>query len=95
MTEKYFALRVFEAYAGIAIIAAIIIIVVVKTAIDSFRWNRKTSLLERNGYERYLHGVPSVGDGAFYGWKKEGCNRILESEMERMSFKELKRRVNE
>ena len=98
MIAKYFAMRVFGVYLYIAIAAVIILIgflAAVKSAIGSFRWHRKTSLLEKKGYERYLHSVPSVGDGAFYGWKKEGHNRILESDMERMAFKELKRQVNE
>ena len=93
MIEEYFTLRFFSIVAGIGIVALIVLIVFISVVITSLRWRRKISLLRKNGYEQYLHHVPSVGGGAFYGWKRGNKSRILESELNKMSYRQLKNKI--
>lgn len=52
---------------------------------------RKIRLLKSYGCERYLSGVPSVGDGAFYSWKTADYKiNIDERDIARMKYKRLK-----
>lgn len=61
------------------------------TAIQMIDYKRKIRLLKSYGCERYLSGVPSVGDGAFYSWKTADYKiNIDEREMTEMTYKRLK-----
>lgn len=53
---------------------------------------RKIRLLKSYGCERYLSGVPSVGDGAFYSWKTVDHKiNIDERDITRMKYSRLKK----
>lgn len=57
---------------------------------------RKVRILTSHGLERYLKGVPSVGDGAFYAWKtKDYKINIDEHDIEKMTYKHLKKILEE
>lgn len=57
---------------------------------------RKIDLLQSNGFERYLKGVPAYGNGDFYEWRNERQDiRIDERDLAHMSYKELKDKIKQ
>lgn len=62
------------------------------TLVQIIDGKRKTRLLKSYGCERYLRGVPSVGGGAFYGWKMPDYKiNMDERDIERMKYSTLKK----
>ena len=96
MVERYFALKLTGTYIMIGVIVIIASAIFINAAIQDIRWNRKIKLLERNCFEKYLHGVPSVGNGAFYGWRREfDDKRIVDDAIKRMSYKALEKWIED
>lgn len=96
MVEKYFTLKLIGETAIIGLFVLAIIILLVSAAAQDIRWNRKIKLLEKNGFVKYLRGVPSVGNGAFYGWKRESDGKqIHDTYIKSRSYKELKKWIEE
>lgn len=96
MVEKYFTLKLIGEAVIIGFFALVIIILLVSAAVQDIRWNRKIKLLEKNGFVKYLRGVPSVGNGAFYGWKRESDGRqIHDIFIKSLTYKELKKWIEE
>ena len=96
MVEKYFTLKLIGEAAIIGVFVLAIIILLASAAVQDIRWNRKIKLLEKNGFVKYLRGVPSVGDGAFYGWKRESDGRhIHDISIKCQTYKELKKWIEE
>lgn len=96
MIEKYFTLKLIGEAAIIGFFVLVIIILLVSAAVQDIRWNRKIKLLEKNGFVKYLRGVPSVGNGAFYGWKRESDGKqIHDTYIKSRSYKELKKWIEE
>mgnify|MGYP007069858161 CR=1 FL=1 len=92
MVERYFALKLIGTYVVIGIIVIIALAMIGSAVIQDICWNRKIKLLEKNGFEKYLRGVPSVGNGAFYGWRREfDGKRIADYSIKPMSYKALKK----
>lgn len=92
MVEKYFALKLIDVYVGVGYFVILTIGVIGVAVVKSIRLNRKIKLLEKNGFKKYLRGVPSVGGGAFYGWKRESDDKIItDYDIEWHSYKELKK----
>lgn len=80
----------------IAIFIIAFLLFVVACIIDSYKWNRKIKWLKAHNFERYLIGVPSVGNGAFYGWReKESGKRIDERDLNSLKFSEFLRRMKD
>lgn len=78
----------------IALIVLIVSVAIIEGIVEQVKWNRKIKYLQKNGYERYLHNVASVGTKCWYGWKNELTNkRVLEIELKRISYKELKQMI--
>ena len=96
MAEKYFTLKLIGEAVIIGFFVFVIIILLVSAAVQDIRWNRKIKLLEKNGFVKYLRGVPSVGDGAFYGWKRESDGRLIHDiSIKCQTYKELKKWIEE
>lgn len=79
----------------IAILVALLLICflvfVCLTVAQMVDGKRKMRLLKAYGCERYLSGVPSVGNGAFYSWKTVDYKiNIDERDIARMKYKHLK-----
>ena len=88
--DKYFTFKFYTEFVIPITIGVIIFVIwLIATIISSVKWNRKISLLEKKGYERYLYDVASVGNGEFYAWRKNN-HRITEREMKCIDYKELK-----
>lgn len=96
MVELWATLKVWIEYIiPISIFILIILLVFLYILIKSFKWNRKVKYLQKHGYVRYLVGVPSFGNGAFYGWENaELDKRIDEREMEHLSYKQFVKKMN-
>lgn len=92
--ESYFRLKAFTIYCTIGFFIAFIIIVFLRVIINIISLNRKEHLLKRNGYIRFLYSVPSVGDGATYAWKKKNKPYIFERELNHISYRKLKEKIN-
>ena len=96
MIEKYFTLKLIGEAVIIGFFVLVIIILLVSAAVQDIRWKRKIKLLEKNGFVKYLRGVPSVGDGTFYGWKRESDGRqIHDIFIKSRKYKELKKWIEE
>lgn len=55
-------------------------------------YKRKIRLLKSYGCERYLSGVPSIGDGVFYSWKTVDYKiNIDERDITKMKYNRLKK----
>ena len=96
MVEKYFTLKLIGEVAIIGFFVLVIIILLVSATIQNICWNRKIKLLEKNGFVKYLRGVPCIGDGAFYGWKRESDGRqINDIVIKSLQYKRLKKWIEE
>lgn len=96
MVEKYFTLKLIGEVVIIGFFVLVIIILLVSATIQNICWNRKIKLLEKNGFVKYLRGVPSVGDGAFYYWKRElDGRRIADIVIKSIQYKKLKKWIEE
>ena len=96
MIEKYFTLKLIGEAVIIGFFVLVVVILLVSAAVQDVCWNRKIKLLEKNGFIKYLRGVPSVGGGAFYGWKRESDGRqIHDIFIKCRTYKELKKWIEE
>lgn len=67
---------------------------VIACLIESYSWKLKTKWLQKHGFERYLAGVPSVGNGAFYAWRNHQTNQqIDEKELKKLKYKDLVKKM--
>ena len=94
MVEKYFTLKLIGEAAIIGFFAMALSIVLSTGVVQSIKWKRKVKLLKDNGFERYLHSAPSIYFSATYEWQRklDGMT-LLESEIERYSYRTLKELV--
>lgn len=59
--------------------------------VQTIKNKRKIKLLKSYGCERYLSGVPSVGNGAYYSWKTPDYKiNIGERNVASMKYRDLK-----
>lgn len=91
MVEKYFTLKLIGEAAVIGFFVMVLSILLSMGIVQNIKWKRKTKLLEKNGFERYLHSARSIYGGPTYEWQRklDGMT-FLESEIERYSYKMLK-----
>ena len=94
MVEKYFTLKLIGEAAIIGLFVMALSILLSLGVIQNIKWKRKVKLLKDNGFERYLHSAPSIYFSATYEWQRklDGMT-LLESEIERYSYKTLKELV--
>lgn len=78
------------------IIVATILISTCLCLVRSISWNRKIRWLRAHNFERYLVGVPSVGNGAFYGWRNEQTGKkIDERDLTHLKFDALVKKIKD
>ena len=76
------------------IIISLFLIYIIYICIKSIFWNKKIELLQKNGYERYLIRVASMGDGAWYGWQYDNYkHKITEEDLDKISYQNLKKEI--
>ena len=94
MVEKYFTLKLIGEAAIIGFFGMVLSIVLSTGIVQNIKWKRKVKLLKENGFERYLHSARSIYFSATYEWQRklDGMT-LLESEIERYSYKMLKELV--
>lgn len=95
MIELWAELEIWAKFIVPITIGAIVALsLIANCIINCFKWRRKINWLKSHNFERYLIGVPSFGNGAFYGWReKEGGRWIDERDLECLKFSELLRRM--
>lgn len=91
MYKMYRELQGLFGLISIGLFVAIVLFVIVATALESWNFNRKTKYMSRIGFERYLINVASVGKGAWYGWRRQETNEsISENALSKMKYKQIK-----
>lgn len=93
MVDFYFGIKLFAELAPVVLFLVMFIIILIITSIKSFKYNRKVKYLKSIGFERYLIDVASVGDKAWYGWRRDDKNgylHISENDLARIDYKKLK-----
>lgn len=94
MVEVWFAIKTWSFIIITGVIIALIILIVLLELFDSLKYHRKIKWLENHGFVRELFDVPSVGNGAFYGWRnKENWKQVDERDLSHMTYKELVKRM--
>lgn len=93
MADFYFGIKLFAELAPVVLFLVMFIITIIITSIKSFKYNRKVKYLKSIGFECYLIDVASVGDKAWYGWRRDDKNgylHISENDLARIDYKKLK-----
>lgn len=76
------------------IIILLFLIYIIYIYIKSIFWNKKIKLLKKEGYQRYLIRVASVGDGSWYGWQYDNYkHKITEEDLDEISYQNLKKEI--
>lgn len=95
MASVYFGWKLFievlPVIIWVILFAIGLIVIIVRGTIES----RKINYLKYLGFERYLINVASVGNKAWYGWRRDDKNEYLhisEKDLAKISYKELKKR---
>lgn len=74
--EWYFKLKYYEEFViPIALFVIYVLISAIIITKKTIREKRIHKFFTKHGYKRELFGVPSFGDGAFYGWVRESDNK--------------------
>lgn len=92
MLEFLVTLKVWSEYIiPVAILAVALIGAAVIISFQIHAHSRKIKWLKSNGFVRYLIGVPSVGNSAFYGWRNSLTGKqIDERDLKNIGYSELK-----
>jgi len=92
--DKYFELKLYLEYIiPIALLVILFVIIAIGIIIGTIRRKRINKFFLSHGYERKLLGVPSVGNGAFYGWVRESDHkRVDDRDIKNWSLKEIKKK---
>ena len=90
--DTYYKLKMFTEYIIPATVFAVIIIaVLIHCVVSGIKESRIQKFFISHGYKRELFGVPSVGDGAFYGWVREfDHKRVDDRDIKGWSLKRIK-----
>lgn len=88
----YYKIKIFMDYIlPFALFTVIILVIVICSTVSAIKENRIHKFFVSNGYERKLFGVPSFGDGAFYGWVRESDHkRVDDRDIRGWSLKRIK-----
>lgn len=95
MANVYFGWKLFIELLPIVSWIILFAVVLIVTIVRSIIKNRKINYLKYLGFERYLIDVASVGNKAWYGWRRDDKNEYLhisEKDLAKINYKELKKR---
>ena len=89
--ETYFKLKLFFAIIPITFSTLLLIVLFAYFVVSEVKERRIEKFFLSHGYVRKLLGVPSFGNGAFYGWVRESDNKIADDrDIKGLSFNEIK-----
>lgn len=78
--DIYYKIKIFMDYIlPFATFGVIILIIVIYETVSTIKENRIHKFFVSHGYERKLFGVPSFGDGTFYGWVRESDHKRVDN----------------
>lgn len=93
MVDTYIIFKFIKELIPAIILFTIGLITFVCIISQALKMERKTKYLSSIGFTRYLINVASVGNRAWYGWERDELDeRISETELEKLTLKELKNR---
>ena len=96
MVELYYKIKVICFFTGLGISTLLILLFIGMVVYDSLKWSAKIHYLSSIGFERYLHNVASIGNRAWYGWKRKTTGEyILESNIKHISLRQIKDKYKE
>lgn len=98
MLEKWVTLKIIFDYIIPAIFFGILIIIFILIILRAFifecKYQKKIKLLKKEGYQRYLIRVASMGNGAWYGWQYDNYkHKITEEDLNKISYQSLKKEI--
>ena len=76
--ETYFRLKTLIEVIPIIVVVLIFVIGITRIILSIIKDYFIEKFFVSHGYKRELFGVPSFGDGAFYGWVRESDNRRID-----------------
>ena len=80
-----------ECIMPIVIFGGLLLISILFVIKDIIREKRIYKFFTKHGYKREIFGVPSFGDGAFYGWIRESDNKhVDERDIRGLKVKRIK-----
>ena len=90
--DSYFKFKMFTEFTLPFIVCAITFVIIsMMIIIKGIKEQRIHIFFKKNGYERELFGVPSFGDGAFYGWVRKSDNkRVDDRDIRGWTLKQIK-----
>lgn len=93
--ELYYKLKLIFIIIPIAVSAIIFIILSIAFVVATIKEKMVEHFFISHGYKRELLGVPSVGNGAFYGWVRESDHKIADDrDIKCLSLKQIKNKCN-
>lgn len=93
MVDIYIIFKLIKELLPAIVLFAVGLITFICIITQALKMERKTKYLSSIGFNRYLINVASVGNRAWYGWQRDELDeRISETELERLTLKELKNR---
>lgn len=93
MVDIYIIFKIIKELLPAILFFVIGLITFISIASQASKMERKTKYLSSIGFNRYLIDVASVGNRAWYGWERNELNeRISETELKKLTLKELKNR---
>ena len=93
MVDIYIIFKLIKELLPAIVLFAVGLITFICIITQALKMERKTKYLSSIGFNRYLINVASVGNRAWYGWQRDEFNeRISETELEKLTLKELKNR---
>lgn len=96
MIELYYKIKIVCFFIGIGALALMILAFIGMVIYENLKWTAKINYLSSIGFERYLHDVASVGNRAWYGWRRKSTDEhVLESSLEHMSLQAIKNKYKE
>lgn len=92
--DSYFKVKYFLDYALPAAVLLLSLIIWIACVIYSTSREKKIhKFFTSHGYKRKLLDVPSVGDGAFYGWIRDTDRTVVDDrDIAGMSLKSIKKK---
>lgn len=89
--ESYFKLKLYGLMVSVMLSTLLIIFLAICYTVALIKEKRIEKFFVSHGYKRELFGVPSVGNGAFYGWVRESDNKMADDrDIRHLSLGEIK-----
>ena len=90
--KAYFIIKMIDEYAGLALFILVAIILAIRIFISYIQNNRKAKYLFSIGFRQINSNCPQTTSGSSRGWKRDDGCFIEETDLLKMSYKDLKKK---